>query len=184
MPRLETSAGFTLLDMMITVAVGATIVGIAVPSATRAMDSMKLSGAARDVEREVQTARMKAVSNNRSMRLRLNCPATGEYRIIEVTGVNATDTSANRCSLESFPYPGPGDSDAATPGHDGPVRTLPSGIALGGPTLEFSPRGTAATVVSGATQAITGTAAITVTREDESATVNINAIGRIHIDLR
>ena len=167
---------------MVTVALGVTITAIAVPSASRTVDALRLSSAARDVERELQTARLKSVSNNRPMQVRLNCPAAGQFRLIEVTGVAATDTAADRCDTATFPYPGPADSDPATPGLDGPMRYVRSEITIAGPDLQFTPKGTTLRVVAGATQSMVGSpATITVTRGGNTSSVSINALGRIQL---
>jgi type IV fimbrial biogenesis protein FimT len=69
--------GFTLIELMMTVALAATLLAIGVPVMLDVTESSKLTGAAREVERELQSARLRAVANNRSLRVRLNCPATG-----------------------------------------------------------------------------------------------------------
>ena len=108
--------------------------------------SIKLNEAARMVEREMQDARLKAVSSNRVIRVRLNCPAAGYIRSVEVLGT-AADTAANRCTTSAYPFP-PADTDIMTrPNFDGPVRTLPGGATVTNQVLQFSPDGTAVNVV-------------------------------------
>ena len=93
---------------------------------------MRLGRATREVERQLQTARLKAVSANRPLRVRFNFPAVWQLRIIEVTGVAATDLDGNRCDEARFPFHGPNDADPATPALDGPVRMLHFTITLTG----------------------------------------------------
>ena len=58
------------------------------------------------------------------MRVRFNCPATGQMRVVEVTGNAAIDTAGDRCDLGAYPYP---DTDASTaPNNDGPVLQMGS----------------------------------------------------------
>ena len=70
---------------------------IALPVMQDMTANIKLNEAARLVEREMQDARLKAVSSNRAIRVRLNCPAAGYIRSVEVLGT-AADDATNRCS--------------------------------------------------------------------------------------
>lgn len=167
--------------MMMTVAIIATILAISVPSVRNSVDLWRLGAATRDVERELQTARLKAVSTNRRLRVRLNCPVAGQVRVIELTGVTATDGAVNRCDPNVYPYPGPRDQDAATPMHDGPVRQLFSSITVTGSDLQFAPDGTVTKLVVGVPTAIVGSETITVTYSSRSNTINVNPLGRIAI---
>ena len=105
--------------------------------------NIKLSEATRLVERELQTARLKAVSTNRRLRVRPNCPATGYIRTVEVLGT-AADTASGRCSQTTYPFP-PSDQDMITrPNFDGPVRDdSQRGDGDRARCIEFSPDGTA-----------------------------------------
>ena len=49
------------------------------------------------------------------MRVRFNCPSTGKFRILEVTGVATTDNATNRCDATAYPSPGPNDTLRSTP---------------------------------------------------------------------
>ena len=170
----------TLSELMLVTLVGSTMFAIAVPAGRTALDSLELGSARQEVGLALQTARLRAVSANRPMRLRLNCPGAGQYRVVEVTGVTSTDSSATRCDIDTFGYPGPRDSDPATPAHDGPVGSLSAKIGgLSGPDLEFSPDGTARVVVGGVPQRLTADAYVDVTREGRTMRISINALGRI-----
>ena len=170
----------SLIEVMITTLVATTLLAISVPAGRSALDALTLGGARQQVGLALQTARLRAVSANRPMRLRLNCPGTGQYRVVEVTGVTSTDFSADRCDEAVFTYPGPRDSDPATPSHDGPMGQLSSQIeTLSGPDLEFSPDGTTRIVVGGVAQTMTADALVQVTRQGETKEILINALGRI-----
>ena len=95
-PQVDRTLGFTLIELLVTTAIIVIISGMAVPLMTNAADSIKLGQATREVERELQTARLRAVSANQQMRLRFDCPAAGQYRMTELVG---TPTS---CLLISF----------------------------------------------------------------------------------
>lgn len=176
------AAGFTLADVVVTIAIGLVLTAIAVPVGTRMMDSTQLLNGTRLVEREFQTARMWAVSRNRPMRVRLNCPGPGQVRIVEITGVTTTDTATNRCDESAFPYPGPADSDPATPAHDGAVKQLGQGVSVDGPDLQFSPRGTVDVVVGGVSQPIRTPVTVTVVRDSDQSLLKVNRLGRITIE--
>ena len=140
--------GFSLLEILIVVSLITIVSGIALPTLTAAADRMKLGQSAREVERELQTAKARAVGKRRPIRVRFNCPAMGEYRLVELIGTPAVpaaaDTAGNRCSEAAFPFPAP-DLDAVTrPNLDGPLRWLEARVTFAiAPTIEFWPDGTA-----------------------------------------
>ena len=178
---IRSTCGFSLTDLLMTVAVGATLMGIGLPVMRDVVDSMRLGIATREVERALQTARIRSVSANRPMQVRLNCPALGQLRIVEVTGVATTDTATNRCDEAIFPFPGPDDADLATPEHDGPLVRLHFTVSVAGLNLQFSPNGTAQQLVANVPQVIATPVALTVTKDSQSSTVTINGLGKIEI---
>ncbi len=161
-----------------TVAVGATLMTIALPVMTDVTQSAKLNSAVRMVERELQSARLRSVSTNSIQRVRTNCPSAGFLRTVELLGT-AADTSATRCSATAYPFP-PADDDLATrPNFDGPPRTLPDEATVTDAVLEFRPDGTAYHVVAGVPQTISSPVTLTVTRRFASKTVTINGLGKV-----
>jgi prepilin-type N-terminal cleavage/methylation domain-containing protein len=171
--------GFSLNELMLTVAVAGAIMAIAVPMLGDVTQSAKLSAASREVERELQSARLKAVTTNRTLRVRLNCPTTGYYRTVEYLGT-AADSASNRCQQSAYPFPA--DADLMTrPNYDGPVRTLPDKTTVSNGILQFQPDGTAFHVVSNVVTDITDPVTVTVTRDGKSKAITINAAGKIQI---
>jgi Tfp pilus assembly protein FimT len=171
--------GFSINELMLVVAVAATLMVVGLPVMTDVTEASKLGGAARELERELQSARLKAVTSNRILRVRLNCPAAGYFRTVEYLNSSA-DAASNRC-LESA-YPFPPDNDLMTrPNYDGPVRTLPQGATVGSETVEFQPDGTAYRVVSNVRTTLTSPLTITVTRHNKSKAMTINAAGKIQL---
>ena len=163
---------------MLTVAIAATLAAIALPALSNMSDARKLSDASQQVERELQTARLRAVSTNTPLRFRTNCPSTGLFRIVELLGTSA-DNTTTRCDLTSYSWP-PADNDLATaPNFDGPLKQLLNSATVTTTALEFRPDGTAWQVVSGTPTAIATSVTLTVTRNGNTKTITINGLGKI-----
>lgn len=186
--RVEKSGrqdGFTLLELVLVMAGIVTLSAFVVPSFNNVVESMRARDGARTVERTLQTARMKAVTHSRALRVRFNCPVPGQLRLLEVTGVSSTDNATNRCDPAAFPSPGPTDTLRSTPSLDSPVIYLPSGTTVTGAALhlEFGPRGSVHAVgTGGVVTDLTGPLTLTVTRKGRSNTVTINGLGRIRFN--
>lgn len=173
--------GFSLVELMLTVAVLGTLIAVGVPVMQDLTESIKLNDATRTVERELQSARLRAVSVNRVLRVRLNCPGAGYLRTVELTGTAAIDDAVDRCLTTRYPFPAP-DTDLMTrPNFDGPVRVLPQDAAVSTAVVQFSPDGTAATVVSGAVTALAAPLNVTVTRHGKTRTITVNNAGKVQL---
>lgn len=172
--------GFNLTELMLVVALIGTISVIALPVMQDMTGSIKLNEAARMVEREMQDARLKAVSSNRVIRVRLNCPATGYIRSVEVLGT-AADSAGNRCTTTSYPFPPPDDDVMTRPNFDGPVRVLSSPATVTSEVLQFSPDGTAASVIYDVPTTIVTPVVVTISRNGRSRTVTVNNVGKIQL---
>jgi len=192
-PRLASALGFTIIDMVATLAIIATVATVATPSIKDAVDSMRLGMALRDVERELQFARLKAVTTNRPMRVRFSCPSAGRLRVVELIGTpagapNPADTAANRCDETLYPFrPTGADSNRLTrPNNDGPVRYLQAGATFSASTtLEFWPDGSVhADAGTGNPWPVVGVAGatITVARKSKTKNVTVNFLGKIQLD--
>jgi prepilin-type N-terminal cleavage/methylation domain-containing protein len=182
-PRGGRQAGFTLVEVLLVMAGIAMASAVVVPQISTLVETQRARNAARTVERQLQTARLKAVTNSRALRVRFNCPAAGQLRVLEVTGLAATDNATNRCSPTAYPYPPPIDALRATPSLDSPVVYLPPGTSVTGSALvlEFGPKGNVYSVNT-STNVVTplaGDVVLTVTKGGYAATVTINALGRV-----
>jgi Tfp pilus assembly protein FimT len=158
----QSEGGFGLVDLLFTLAIVGTVAGIAVPAITSAVEGQRLGIEVRNVEREIQLARLTAVSTNRPVRVRFNCPSTGYYRRVELIGsVNNPNTGdddnaqgVRRCSTTYYPYPAADRDPLTTPNNDGPLRQLNSKVTFTSvQTLEFWPNGTVHVPPSAATAA-------------------------------
>ena len=192
--RLASEIGFTLIDLVATVAIMATVSAMAIPQVTSGLDLMRLGMSLRDVERELQFARLKAVSTNRPMRVRFDCPAAGQVRVVEVIGtsavpdVNDADAVTNRCSEATYPYSptGADQSRLTRPNNDGPIRRLYDGTTFTAQqTLEFWPNGTVHTACQAACDTSgtkIGTVTLTLSRKTKTKNITVNGLGKILLD--
>jgi Tfp pilus assembly protein FimT len=187
--RPSPEAGFTLIDIMITVAVFAIFMAAAIPQIQDLTAGMRLGQAVREVERELQSARLKAVSTNRPIRVRFNCPVAGEFRTVELMGTpsapQVNDTAANRCQESSYPYPAADRDPLTRPNHDGPLRRIDRRVAFGvAPTLEFWPDGTVhqqAASENPWSVVPPGGTAVTLTLGTTVRIITVNGLGRIQL---
>jgi prepilin-type N-terminal cleavage/methylation domain-containing protein len=187
--RLQPRDGFSLIDMMVAISIMAILAAAAVPQLVNVADSMKLGQAQRDVNIELNQARLRAVSANRPMLVRFNCPAVGQYRMTERIGspsVPAADDTANdRCSETKWRFPANDNDPATRPNHDGPIRYLPRGVTFGtAPTLEFWPNGTVHKQVAAENPwsgVDVGGTAVTVVKGTSVKSVTVNGLGKIQL---
>lgn len=134
--------------MLFVMLIAGIVMAMAVPSIQNIGGAVVLGDAQRGISSELHRARMLAVSTNRPVRVRFNCPQAGYYRTVELIGtptVNKPEDSAvDRCAPAKYPFP-PDDVDPLTlPNHDGPPRKLDDRVAFGSvQTIEFWPDGTA-----------------------------------------
>jgi len=147
----RSAQGFSLVDQLATLAILATVCAIAVPALSKSVENQRLSMEARNVEREMQLARLNAVTTNRPIRVRFNCPTAGQYRRVELigsvnnpeTGDDADNQGARRCALNYYPYPAADKDPLTRPNNDGPLLQLNSKVVFTSvQTLEFWPNGT------------------------------------------
>jgi prepilin-type N-terminal cleavage/methylation domain-containing protein len=198
--RGPSDRGFSLIELMLVVAVVAIVGVIGIPAINNMLPSLRVSSSARAVERQLQTARLKSVSSNRPIRVRFNCPAADQYRMVELIGTtdvpadDDTADAATRCSQETYPYPDVATGVFDLPNNDGPVQTLERDVVFVDiQTIEFWPDGTAhvdagtgnpwPAIPSDDPVEITVRLTIgTSTQQAESVkTIEVNGLGRIRI---
>lgn len=193
--------GFSLTELMIVVAGIAIVAAIAIPTMTEGLPNMRVGMSARAVERQLQTARLRAVSANRVMRVRFNCPGAGQFRMVELIGTPSAQTAADadtagatRCSLANYPHPDQATGVFDIPNYDGPIVLLePQVEFVGVQTIEFWPDGSAHlnTGAGGAWPTVPSNdpVEITLQRKDGTTaakaaslrTIEVNSLGRIRL---
>lgn len=185
------NGGFSLVELLVIVAVVGILAGIGMPMLGSAIDQARLASSVRDVERELQTARLKAVATKRVMRVRFDCPATGQFRMVELIGTPAApatqDLSSDRCSPAVYPYAPAGNNPMVRPANDGPVRMLAHAASFtSASTVEFRPDGTAhANLAGGNPWPVIPAASplnIVVARKGSTRTITVNGVGKIRIE--
>ena len=191
---LKDSTGFTLVDMVATIAILATVMAVSVPPLVSMVDGYRLGIATRAIERELQFAKLKAVSSASPMRVRFNCPVARQIRAVELIGTSAVpnandaDTYTDRCNETLYPYKATGSdtSRLTKPNNDGPVRILDNSVTItASKTIEFWPDGTAH-VDNNAGNPWPGAGSpgvtITLTRKGVSKNIVVNGLGKIQMD--
>lgn len=192
--RIAHERGFSLIDLLGAVTVLVTVSAMATPSLLNAVDQYRLGMSTRAVERELQFAKLKAVSSETQMRIRFNCPVVGEFRAVELIGTptnpdpNDADTYLTRCDDHTYPYnPTGADSSRLTkPNNDGVVRLLNQGVTFTAvQTIEFWPDGTVHFPGgNGVAGANVGNPGVTFTLSKNGKTKNIvvSGFGKIQMD--
>jgi prepilin-type N-terminal cleavage/methylation domain-containing protein len=97
-PAAAHCRGFTLLELMLTVAIVATLLSMSVPMTATAMDEIRTSMAARYLEGRIMNARMLAVKRSASVALRFETMGRGyavaEYLDGNGNGVRSVEIAA------------------------------------------------------------------------------------------
>lgn len=85
----RSALGFTLVELMITIAVAAILLAIATPSFTSLINSSRLTGAANEMVAVLQGARMEAVRRNSTISVCVDC--NGDDSLIAYVDANNDD---------------------------------------------------------------------------------------------
>jgi Tfp pilus assembly protein FimT len=182
--------GYSLIDILVVIAIVSVVAGMAIPGLSNVTERLKLGTATRDVERELQTARLKAVTSNRPIRVRFNCPSAGYYRMVELIGTPGTpateDSATNRCQETAYKSPANDSNPLTRPNHDGPLRKLPDTVTFGSVfTLEFWPDGSVHKQAGTENPWLpvgygtTSTVSLTLVKGTEIKRIDVNNLGKI-----
>ena len=189
MVKIHGQSGFSLIELLTVCALVGIVSVIGMPLLGQISGAIELGEAARQVERELQSARITAVSANQPMRVMFNCPAATQYRLVELIGTpsvpNAADGAVGRCSATTYPFPAPDNNPITRPNNDGPLRNLSANVTFTTvTTIEFWPDGTAHTNTGGTNPwppiAAAGTNII-LTRGSKTRSILVNGSGKVQL---
>jgi type IV fimbrial biogenesis protein FimT len=143
--------GFSLIELLIVVALVAVLAGVAVPQMAGAMTRYALINASQQVVSTIRAARVQAVGKNRVSRVRFNFPAARQYQVFDSAGAAL-----------------------------GSAQTLPNGAAFGAISgdLEFNTSGRATHVGGGAAPV---TIVVSNGVAAQNRTITISASGRVQL---
>jgi Tfp pilus assembly protein FimT len=187
--------------MLIVCAVVGIMAAIALPGILNEVDRLKLGMATRNVQSELQTARLKAVSSNTYMRVRFNCPAAGQFRVVERIGTPfAADTgddldanAAARCNATTYPFKATGNdtSRLTRPNNDGPVKDLQESVTFSttagltstaSKVVEFWPNGSVHVAGGPPWPQIGAPLTIVLTKGTTTKTITVTSLGNIQME--
>ena len=118
-----------MFELLVVMGLIVVISAIAIPVMSSSTARNKVWTASEGIGSQIRQARLKAISRNMSFRVRFDCPAVGQYRVLQVTGVAATDNAVNRCSTNQL--------------YDSGVYVMPAMVTYGSapPVLTVNSRG-------------------------------------------
>ena len=119
-----------MLELLVTMALVTILAGIAIPTLSGSTDRNADWTASELIGSQIRQARLKAISRNMNFRVRFNCPAVGQFRVLQVTGNPTIDNAVARCTAyQQF---------------DSGVYVMPRNVNYGAvpPLLEVNGRGT------------------------------------------
>ena len=148
-------SGFTLIEMMIVIAVFAIVAAIAIPNFMSWLPGMRLNGAARQVMGDLMAARMNAVKQNNEFKVFFNSPGANQYQILDD---DDNDGTADTGEAITTPAKNIQDNypDVTVSSTNNPI---------------FFPRGTA-----------TGLPTVTLQNSSGTKTVTVSIAGRVKIN--
>ena len=152
--------GFSLIELVVVSSLILLLGAIALPVLGGSTARNSVWSASELIGSQIRQARLKAISRNMSFRVRFNCPATGQFRVLAVTGDSTIDNATDRCSN--------------TVNYDSGIMTMPDRVTYGTPpTLTVDSRG--AFTSTGSIPAV-----ITVSHSGStSRSLNVSSTGQI-----
>ena len=159
--KIKSSRGFTIIEMMIILAIIGVILTVAAPNFNAYRQNTNLKEAARDISSDISLYKQRAVAENRRYRINFSA-AANTYTIQQETVVNNTGTG-NYVDLITKTV-GAGNANIVISG----TPSFSGGVTY----VTFNPRGT-----SGA-----GSLMLQHTIRLSTATITTNLMGRARVD--
>lgn len=97
------SKGFTIIELMVTIAVLAILITIALPGFESMIDKRRIIGAAESIYSDLQLARSESVKRSRNVLVSVTTNASGSCTGWSVTVSEGSDQLANTCG-DAFPH--------------------------------------------------------------------------------
>jgi type II secretory pathway pseudopilin PulG len=126
---MQSSRGFTLLELLVMLGMISVISAISIPYLAGSTSRTAVWTTSEQIGSQIRQARLKAITRNRRFRVRFDCPAAGQYRVLAFQNDPLLDNAADRCSQ--------------TYEHDSGIYTTPRNVSYtaGLPVLEVNGRG-------------------------------------------
>jgi Tfp pilus assembly protein FimT len=118
-----------MFELLVVMALITIISGMAIATTTGSTARNSVWTASEQIGSQIRQARLKAISRNTRFRIRFDCPAAGQYRVLQVTGDVGIDNADDRC--DDYQQ------------YDSGVYTMPPRVSYGDdpPLLEVNSRG-------------------------------------------
>jgi prepilin-type N-terminal cleavage/methylation domain-containing protein len=165
--RANRGRGFTLIEVLITIAVSAILLTLAVPGFTAFLDRYRLEGAVQGLYSDLQFARSESVKRNQSVQIAFTSGSSWSYTLSSLSGVCRT-AALTPTSLKTSDY----NNFAGT-------RITNVTLGSGSTTLVFQPAsGTVQNACANGGQLPNGSKIVFQSGQGKQACVHINLIGR------
>ena len=169
MSPIRSNTGFTLIEMIATVAVLAVLVTVGIPSFQETIDKRRLTGAAEQLQADLQYARSEAIKRNGNVFVNFTASGSNWCYGISTTTCNCNTTS---CQL---------DTVEKEVNQDG-FRNISLGVTnMTGNNLNFEPRRGLVSMNNNAAPIVTGTVTLTSSSSSKSLRIDVSRLGRVKL---